>query len=156
MVMLLILIITIILTTPIVFAKYNTLEILKSSTEIAKPIFEVHGTESSKISAINNIGYYEFSIKNFNETGVSEIGFLYTIEVVADVDESIKFELYNENKEIELKNLKSEQLSIQANKSISQKYKLKVIYDNSLGEKGKDILQEVQIKVHSEQAPIGS
>ena len=154
--MLLILIITIIFTAPIVLAKYHTLEILKSSTEIAKPIFEVHGTESSKISAINNIGYYEFTIKNFNETGVSEIGFLYTIEIVADVDESIKFELYNENQKIELQNLKSEQLLIEANKSIEQKYKLKVIYDNSLGEKGKNILQDVQIKVYSEQAKIGS
>lgn len=154
--MLLILIMTIILTTPIVLAKYNTLEILKGSTEIAKPIFEVHGTESSKISAINNIGYYDFSIKNFNETGVSEISFLYTIEIVANIDDSIKFELYNENQKIELQNLKTEQLSIEANKNIEQKYKLKIIYDKSLGEKGKDILQEVQIKVHSEQVKIGS
>ena len=154
--MLLILIMTIILTTPIVLAKYNTLEILKGSTEIAKPIFEVHGTESSKISAINNIGYYDFSIKNFNETGVREISFLYTIEIVANIDDSIKFELYNENQKIELQNLKTEQLSIEANKNIEQKYKLKIIYDKSLGEKGKDILQEVQIKVHSEQVKIGS
>ena len=154
--MLSILLITLILTTPIVFAKYNTLEILKSKTEIAKPIFEVHGTESSKINAINNIGYYEFTIKNFNEIGVSEIGFLYTIEIVADIDESIKFELYKEEQKVELKNLKTETLSIAANERIEQKYKLKVTYDRSLGEKGKDILQEVQIKVHSEQAKIGS
>ena len=154
--MLSILIITLILSAPIVLAKYNTLEILKSNTEIAKPVFEVHGTENSKISAINNIGYYEFTIKNFNETGISEVGFLYTIEIVADVDESIKFELYKEDQKIELQNLKTEQLSIEANESIEQKYKLKVTYDRELGEKGKDILQEVQIKVHSEQVKTGS
>ena len=142
--------------TPVVLAKYNTLEMLKSNTKIAKPIFEVHGTERSKISAINNIGYYEFTIKNFNETGVSEVGFLYTIEIIAEVDESIKFELYCEEKEIELQNLKTEQLSIEADKKTEQKYKLKVTYDPSLGEKGKDILQEVQIKVHSEQEKTGS
>ena len=154
--MLFILLITIILTAPIVLAKYNTLEILKSNTEIAKPIFEVHGTESSKISAIHNTGYYEFTIKNFNETEVSEVGFLYTIEIIANVDESINFELYCEDQKVELQNLKTEQLSIEANKRIEQKYKLKVTYDDSLGEKGKDILEEVQIKVHSEQAKIGS
>ena len=81
---------------------------------------------------------------------------MYTIEIVADIDESIKFELYKEEQKVELKNLKTETLSIAANERIEQKYKLKVTYDRSLGEKGKDILQEVQIKVHSEQVKTGS
>lgn len=155
-IMVLVLLASILLLTPIVFAKYQSLDILNNKTEIAKPIFEVQGTESSKISAIQNKGYYDFTIKNFNDTGISEIGFLYTIEIIADVDESIQFELYKEDEKIELQDLKTKPLSIQANQEIEQNYKLIVTYDSSLGEKGKDILQEVQIKVHSEQMRTGS
>lgn len=136
------------------YAKYITSEKINMSLEVARPIFIVEGKDATKISEINNIGYYEFSIKNFNETNISEIGFLYSIEVLSNTDESIQFELYNEETLIPLDNLKTEQLSIDGNKKIEQKYKLKVIYDSSKGDDGKDILEEVQIKVHSEQEKI--
>lgn len=125
------------------------------SLEIATPIFIVEGTEKSKISAINNIGYYEFVIKNYNETQVSEIGFLYTIEIISNTDESVKFELYKDNEQVELENLKTGNLTINGNEKVEQKYKLRVTYDKNLGTQGKDILEEVQIKVHSEQVQIG-
>lgn len=148
-------ILLIILCTQVAFAKYSTTRNFNKKMEIATPIFIVEGTESNKISAINNIGYYEFTVKNYNETKVSETGFTYTIEVVSDTDESIKFELYNEDEQIPLKDLQTEQLSIVGNEKIEQRYKLKVTYDNTLGTKGKDILEEVQIKVHSEQKQVG-
>lgn len=144
----------ILLSSHIVYAKYITVDKLTSTLNIATPIFIVKGKETTKISEINNIGYYEFSIKNFNETSISEIGFLYTIEIVSDTDESIQFELYNEEKQIPLENLKTQELSIIGNEKVEQKYKLKVIYDNTKGNEGKDILGEVQIKVHSEQEKI--
>lgn len=140
------------LYTHIAYAKYIKTEKISSTNSIAKPIFIVDGEESTKISEINNIGYYEFSIKNFNETNISEVGFLYTIEVLAQTGEEIQFELYNEEKQIPLENLKTEKLSIKGNEKIEQKYKLKVIYDNSAS--GKEILEEVQVKVHSEQEKI--
>lgn len=140
---------------PKTLAKYSTSEKLISETDIAEPIFIVEGTETTKISSINNIGYYEFSIKNYNETNVSETGFLYTIEVISKTDESIQFELYRENKKIELENLKTANIEIKGNERMEQKYKLKVTYDKVKGSEGKDILQEVQIKVHSEQQRVG-
>lgn len=143
------------LFTPVAFAKYKTSSQFNQRIEVAKPIFIVQGTEKSKISAINNIGYYEFTVKNYNETNISETGFIYTIEIISNTDESIKFELYNGDKQIELENLKTKELYIVANEKVEQKYKLKVTYDSSLGEKGKDILEEVQIKVHSEQKQTG-
>ena len=90
--------------------------------EIATPIFIVEGSETNKISAINNIGYYEFSIKNYNETEISETSFLYTIEIVSDTDEAIQFELYDEEKQIPLENLKTEKISISVNEKIEKKY----------------------------------
>lgn len=118
---------------------------------MATPIFIVEGKETTKINNINNIGYYEFSIKNFNENQISEIGFFYTIEIISNIDENIQFELYNEEKTIALNNLKTEKLSITGNKKIEQKYKLKIIYNNLNANEGKEILEEVQIKIHSEQ-----
>ena len=139
----------------ITVAKYSTTAKLFKKMEIAKPIFIVEGTETSKISAINNIGYYEFIVKNYDEEKISETGFSYVIEVVSDTDESVKFELYNGEERIPLRDLKTEELFISGNEKIEQKYKLKVTYDNKLGSKGKDILEEVQIKVHSEQKQVG-
>ena len=144
----------ILLSTHIVYAKYISTDKISSALSIAEPIFIVEGKETTKINEINNIGYYEFSIKNFNETNISEIGFLYTIEIISNIDESIQFELYNEETQILLENLKTQELSIKANKKIEQKYKLKVIYDKTKGSEGKDILEEVQVKVHSEQEQI--
>ena len=147
--------ITILLFVPKVYAKYMDAIILKSNTQIAKPIFIVEGTEISKINSINNVGYYEFYVKNYDENNISEIGFNYVIEVVTELNESIKFELYKGDEQIELKDLKTNEIYIGANEKIEQKYKLKIIYDKNLNSIGKDILQEVQIKVHSEQEEIG-
>ena len=66
-----------------------------------------------------------------------------------------KFFKKNENKEIKLENLKSEQLILPGNEKTEQNYKLKVIYDKNLGTKGIDILKEIQVKIHSEQGKIG-
>ena len=140
---------------PKVYAKYIDTIILKNNTQIVKPVFIVEGTEISKINSINNIGYYEFYVKNYDENNISEIGFYYIIEVVSQLDESIKFELYKGDEKIELKDLKTNEIYIGANEKIEQKYKLKIIYNRSLNPIGKDILQEVQIKVHSEQEEIG-
>ena len=142
----------ILISTHIVYAKYITVDKISSIFDVATPIFIVEGKETTKISETNNIGYYEFLIKNFDETNISEIAFLYTIEIISDTDESIEFELYKGDTRIELENLKTKQLiRIGGNEKIEHKYKLKVIYDKTKGILGKNILGEVQIKVHSEQ-----
>ena len=138
----------------ITYAKYISEENSSLKFEIAKPIFIVDGKQTTKISEINNIGYYEFSIKNFDETNISETGFFYIIEIVSKTDDSIQFELYNEEKMMQLNDLKTEKIYIKGNEKIEQKYELKVIYDKTKGTQGKDILEEVQIKVHSEQEKI--
>ncbi len=159
LVILLVTVLAIILFAQVAVAKYRTSKVLNANLKIANPIFIVEGNQSTKISAIQNIGYYEFSVKNYDETNISETGFVYTIEVVSKTDESIEFELFKENdentKQIPLNNLKTEELTIGGNQKIEQKYKLKVTYDKNKGTKGKDILEEVQVKVHSEQEQMG-
>ena len=140
------------LTTPIVYGKYFSIDKLTGQIEIANPIFIVEGAEATKISEINSIGYYEFSIKNFEGNNISETGFIYTIEIISKVNGTIEFELYNSEEEIiTLHNLKTKEKYIKGNEKQEHKYKLKVMYNSTKGNKGEDILEEVQIKVHSEQ-----
>ena len=111
----------------------------------------MEGNEKIKISENNNIGYYEFFIRNFNDITISETNFLYTIEIISNLDEKIQFELYNEDTQIPLENLKTPQIQIIGNEKIEQKYKLKIIYNNNTTTNGKEISDEVQIRVCSEQ-----
>ena len=133
------------------YAKYIVTDKISSQFSIANPIFIVQSGETTKVNHINNIGYYEFVIKNFNETNISDVGFLYTIEIISNTEESIQFELYKDNTQVSLNNLKTQKLFIEGKEKIEQNYKLKVIYDNSKGTEGKNIFEEVQIRVHSEQ-----
>lgn len=79
---------------------------------------------------------------------------MYTIEIISNTDETIQFELYNEDIQIPLENLKTANLSINGNEPLEQKYKLKITYDSTKGNSGQNILDEVQVKVHSEQEQI--
>lgn len=149
-----ILIVIVMLTcVPIVYAKYICIEKSNSRLNIAQPIFEMQEKQTTQISKTNNIGYYEFSIKNFNETNISDIGFLYNIEIISDTNIPLEFELYKENEIIPLYDLKTQQLSISGGQKEEHKYKLKAIYDNTNEYEG-NITKEVQIKVWSEQEKI--
>lgn len=149
----LVLTITLIFSAQISYARYIKTEIAKGKQEIAIPILEVKEGKKVLINEKNHIGYYEFSIKNFNENNISEIGFLYTIEIISNIKEFVKFELYDEKRQIELKNLKTEPILIKGSEKIEQKYKLKIIYNDEMTTE-KNISEKIQIKVHSEQEKI--
>ena len=140
---------------PKTLAKYTTTEKIDNKLEIAQPIFQVTGTEIAKINSINNIGYYDFIVKNYDKEKIGEVDFLYTIEVISDIDDSVKFELYKNGQLINLENQKTEVMSIKGNIKTEEQYRLKVTYDETKGTNGKDILEDVQIKIHSEQGKIG-
>ena len=137
-------------------SQYKSKQEIRSTMTIAKPIFKVEGNETTKISALNNIGYYEFKIKNFDEENMSDTGFLYYIEILSKTDDAIKFELYDEQEQLmDLENLKTNQFIMPCNEKLEKNYKLKVVYDKNNGEIGKVILEDIQIKVHSEQIKVG-
>lgn len=143
------------LSAHIVYGKYVSIDKINMKFRIATPIFIVDGKDITYINEKNNVGYYEFSVKNFNETNVSEIGFLYTIEIISNTNEEIQFELYNNEEQlIELQNLKTQEFFNPANQKKEDNYKLKIIYDIAKGNKEKNIFEEVQIKIHSEQKNI--
>ena len=135
------------------YAKYIKTEVVSGIQEIAKPIFKIEEGDAIQIDRTNNTGYYEFSVKNFNEENVSETGFLYTIEIISDLEEVVQFELYNGEKQIPVQNLKTGELSITGNEKVEQKYKLKITY-NATGESKEESIKEIKIKVHSEQEKV--
>ena len=135
-------------------AKYNITKGTISKTKIAVPVLEVEGYESAKISAINNIGYYDFVVKNYNNDNISEVPLNYTIEVVSNVDNSISFKLYKENEEIILNNNKTNTIYIEGEEEIEHSYRLEVAYDKTKNNSEQDILENVQIKINSEQAKV--
>ena len=137
-----------------VLAKYEMSKELTKSSKIAVPILEVEGTQSSKISAINNIGFYDFNVKNYNENKISDVSQNYNIEIISNADESIFFELYKGEEKVELKDNKTSNIYIEGTKEEKHEYRLKVIYDKTKSNSEKDILEDVQIKVHSEQSRI--
>ena len=66
------------------YAKYVKTEILNAVQEIAIPIFEIEEGKSIKIDKTNNTGFYEFSIRNFNEKNkwkiLTNINYSYKME----------------------------------------------------------------------------
>ncbi len=82
----------------------------------------------------------------------------YTIEVMSNTDESVKFNLYNNDEDnktkVDLKDNKTSKISLPRNSKQDHNYRLEVIYDNTKSLSASDILENIQVKVHSEQSKI--
>ena len=128
---------------------------LKSSVSIAKPILEVEKDSEIVITQDNKKGEYHFKVKNYNESEeISQVDLKYYIEILEDdLDPSITYELYNENEKIDLKDNKTDEMNFNRNIKEEHNYTLKVEHDSSKNQI-RDILQDIQIKVHSEQLKI--
>ena len=120
-------------------------------SKIAVPVLEVQGTEVTKISEINNVGYYDFIVKNYNEQNISDVSQNYTIEIISNTDEAIEYELYNGEEKIELDDNKTENIYIKGLEKEEHAYRLKITYDETKTNSEENILEDVQVKIHSEQ-----
>ena len=145
-------IIVLIILTPITYAKYIDTLKMNFNYKIANPIFNIEEGDIAQINITNNIGYYEFSINNYKNEEISDVSFGYIIEIVSDIEDNIEFELYQEDNQIALENLKTEKIYIKGGEKTQQKYKLKMIYKG----KAKDqlLFEKVHIKIKSEQEKI--
>ena len=158
------------------YARYTKTEILKGKQKIVKPILNMKEGIPIKIDNANRTKSYEFSVENFNENDISEIGFLYTIQIVSNIDLESNFnlKLYKEDEEIQLSNLKTNPIFIKGNERIEQKYKINIEYkeikkenneldetikadsdfENKLDDLTDEISGKIQIKIHAEQERI--
>ena len=71
-----------------------------------------------------------------------------------NVDKSINFELYKNDINIPLKNNLTDYIDMRRNEKEEHKYTLKIIYDKNKSENIYDIIEKIQIKVHTEQKKI--
>ena len=144
------------------YARYINTEVVKGKQKIVKPILNMKEGIPIKIDNKNKINCYEFVIDNFNEDKVSEIGFLYTIEIISNIDLESKFnlKLYNEEGEIQLSDLRTPKISIKGNEKIEQKYKIYIERNESEEEENyaerefATISGTIKIRVSAEQEKI--
>ncbi len=125
---------------------------VNTTTQIAKPIIIVENNPTIDITTIKNTGYYDFKVKNYNEENqVNQIELKYWIEIISKYDETISFKMYKNNQEIPLLNNKTQEIQLTKNQKEEQNYRLEIIYDKTKSTSTEEIIQDVQIKVHSEQ-----
>ena len=131
-------------------ARYSSQVTGKVIGNVTKPIMEIHGEQSILVTAIDPVGEYHFSIKNYNEQGIlNEVDMEYQIEVICAIKEGITFELYQENEYLPLKNNKSAMKQLQKNQKQEMKYTLKVIYEKEKMQEQADVKESIEIKIHS-------
>ena len=134
------------------FAKSIESVLLKATSQIAEPILIVENDPSLDITAINNEGTYNFTIKNYNENDkTTDVKLRYYIEVLSNVDESVYIKLYENEKEIELQNNKTEYIEVSNKEKEEKQYKIKVRYEPLVSESVSEIIEKIQVKVHTEQ-----
>lgn len=121
---------------------------------IAKPVLEVENNPEITITASNEKNTYDFKVKNYNSNEeITQIDLLYTIEILTKTDERISFRLYKNDKEIPLENNKTKEMLLTKNEKKEDNYKLEILYNREENIQ-KDIFQDIQIKVHSEQRKV--
>lgn len=123
-----------------------------TNAKIAEPILVVENNPAIEINGKNHKEYYDFKVKNHKENGeVTQVDLQYNIEIISKTEESISFKLYKDQQEILLENNKTSNLKLEKGKVQEDNYKLEVIYDKTKNKTNDEIMQDVQIKVHSEQ-----
>ncbi len=126
---------------------------INGKTEVAKPILQVENGSSIEINNTNKIGTYEFKVKNYNEQEeITQVDLEYYIEILNNLENTgITLKLFKNDQEIETKENKTEKFRISKNEKVEDNYKLEITYDENKNINMENIVEQLQIKVHSEQ-----
>lgn len=133
------------------FAKQIEKIKLQAQTPIAKPILILEGGENFTLTVEKSKVIYYFKIKNYQEEKISEVDLNYYIEILPKKDFPIQYHLYKEEQEISLAEQKSELIEMPKGQKKDHNYRLEINYDKQTSKIEENILQEIQLKVHSEQ-----
>jgi hypothetical protein len=133
------------------FAKEIQEIIINGNTEIAEPILIIENNPSIDITATQNYGKYCFTVKNYNEEKITDVDLKYYIEILSNTDETVNFKLYENEKEIQILNNKTDFIEISKNSKEEREYRIEIEYDKEKSLSMVDIIQEIQVKVHTEQ-----
>lgn len=146
---LLILIIILGILVGISFSKYQSKLIGQAFANVAKPVLEVRREQSLVLTALAPKASYVFEVRNYKEDELNQVAMEYYIEIVSNTDEAINFTLFKGDEEITLNNNKTDKIELTKESKQTHSYRLEITYDNTKGELGKDISENVEVKIHS-------
>ena len=129
---------------------------IKAKSSFAKPIIEVISDSNLKITDNENQGECVFLVRNYDNKGkTTEVNLQYTVEIKDSIDEKLKdtisFELYKNGDKVELQNQTTPLMKLAVKQQQEDRYILKIKYDKTKSTQMNDILDKIQIQVHSEQ-----
>lgn len=125
---------------------------INANGEIAEPIVKVENNPKINLTATDSEGEYNFIVKNYDEEGkITQVNMKYSIEILNNLDESISIKLLKNGTEIQMNNNKTEEFLLEKANKQKDEYKIEIKYDKNKSTSIEEILQDIQIKVHSEQ-----
>lgn len=150
-IILILLILTILLgiLVGISFSKYQSKMVGEGFANIAKPVLEVRREQSLLLTALAPKASYVFEVRNYKEDELNQVEMEYYIEIISNTDEAINFSLYRGDEKIPLSANKTEKIKLTKEEKQTHSYRLEITYDKSKGELGKDISENVEVKIHS-------
>lgn len=135
------------------YSKFRNNVSSSGSAEIAQPVLVVDGDEKIKIDGIQDTTY-NFSVKNYKGTNISETDLEYNIEIINDSKADLEFELIkNKNEKIKLDNNMTETMKLKGITRNTDNYELTIKYKNNEAIT-EDITGNVQIKVVAVQSEV--
>lgn len=141
-------VLTIILST-ISLGKYFNKTKINVNSGVAIPIIKLEGEQ--KLTINNNQGnkVYNLAVKNYDENEqITQVELEYYIEIISKKNDNINFKIYKEEKELNINNNKTEKFLLTKENKQQDNYKIEILLNKKISE---DILQNVEIKVYSEQ-----
>lgn len=128
---------------------------IETIAKIAEPILVVEKSDMIKVDGRKQREHYNFNVKNSKEDGeITQVDLQYNIEIISKIEEAISFKLYKNNHEIPLVNNKTTYMKLERENFQEDCYQLEIIYDKNKNFSKNDIIQDVQIKIHSEQIKV--
>lgn len=125
---------------------------IEVNSKLAEPIVVMENSPTLLMDGKKDREYYSFTVKNYKENGeISQIDLAYYIEIIGIKEKSISFKMYKNKQEIPLENNKTMSMNLIKDRKQEEDYQLEIIYDKTKNDSIKDIIQEVQLKIHSEQ-----
>lgn len=141
-------VLTIILST-ISLGKYFNKTKINVNSGVAIPIIKLEGEQKLIINNNQENKVYNLAVKNYDENEqITQVELEYYIEIISKKNEDINFKIYKEEKELNINNNKTEKFLLTKENKQRDNYKIEILLNKKISE---DILQNVEIKVYSEQ-----
>lgn len=141
-------VLTIILST-ISLGKYFNKTKINVNSGVAIPIIKLEGEQKLIINNNQENKVYNLAVKNYDENEqITQVELEYYIEIISKKNDDINFKIYKEEKELNIINNKTEKFLLTKENKQQDNYKIEILLNKKMSE---DILQNVEIKVYSEQ-----